>query len=108
MAISDQELVRRAQSGDTNAFDELVARHQERVFSLAYRMLGSPEDAADVQQETFVQAWRNLRKFRQDAAFPTWLHRIAVNLCLSRKRRRQNEPLEPYMEDTLPSTEPLA
>ena len=80
--------------------------HQERVSSLAYRMLGNPEDAADVQQETFVQAWRNLRKFRQDAALPTWLHRIAVNLCLSRKRRRQTKPLEPYMEDTLPSAEP--
>lgn len=106
LAMSDEELVGRAQSGDTNAFDALIGRHQERVFSLAFRMLGSADDAADVQQESFVQAWRNLSKFRRDAAFGTWLHRITVNLCLSRKRRRQTEPLEPHMEDTLHSSEP--
>ncbi len=106
VAVSDGELVARAQSGDVEAFDELIARHQDRVFSLAYRMLSHAEDAADVQQETFVQAWRNLRKFRRDAALSTWLHRITVNLCLSRRRRRQTEPLEPYMQETLLSSEP--
>jgi RNA polymerase sigma-70 factor (ECF subfamily) len=99
--MSDVELVERAKSGDVHAFDALVAIHQSRVFSLAYRMLGNAEDAADVQQETFVRAWQSLRGFRLDAAFSTWLHRIAVNLCLSRKRRRQDEPMEAYMEDAL-------
>lgn len=106
MAISDGELVKRAQLGDADAFDKLIAHHQERVFALAYRMLANADDAADVQQETFVQAWRNLRKFRRNAAFSTWLHRITVNLCLSHRRRRQTEPLEPYMQESIPSSEP--
>jgi RNA polymerase sigma-70 factor (ECF subfamily) len=84
---SDADLVSRAQAGEVTAFDELVSRHQERVFVLAYRILGNPEDAADVQQETFVHAWTKLRQFRGEAAFPTWLHRITVNACLARKRR---------------------
>ena len=88
MPLTDLELVSQAQAGDTTAFDELVARRQERVFALAYSMLGSPDDAADVQQETFLRAWNKLKSFRGDSAFSTWLHRITVNLCLSRKRRR--------------------
>lgn len=99
--MSDEELVERAKSGDVQAFDALVGLHQNRVFSLAYRMLGNADDAADVQQETFVRAWQSLRSFRLEAAFSTWLHRIAVNRCLSRKRRRQDEPMEAFMEDGL-------
>jgi RNA polymerase sigma-70 factor, ECF subfamily len=99
--MSDEELVGRAQSGDGEAFDTLISLHQNRVFALAYRMLGNAEEAADVQQETFIQAWRSLRKFRGQAAFSTWLSKIAINQCLSRKRRRQTEPLEQYMLDDL-------
>ena len=98
LAVSDQELVARARSGDTQAFDALIGLHQDRVFRLAYRMLANAEDAADVQQETFVRAWRSIKSFRSDAAFSTWLHRITVNLCLSRKRRKQAESLEPGVE----------
>ncbi len=101
MAISEEELVARAQSGDTGAFDALIGLHQRRVFALAFRMLDSADDAADVQQETFVRAWRSLRKFRGDAAFSTWLHRITVNLCLARKRRRHFEWLSPAIESSL-------
>lgn len=101
MGISDTELVARAQSGDLNAFDGLINLHQDRVFALAYRMLGNSEDAADVQQETFIQAWRNLHRFRGDAALSTWLHRIAVNICLSRRRRPEPIQLEPEVEDRL-------
>lgn len=101
MGISETELVARAQSGNPNAFDSLIGLHQDRVFALAYRMLGNAEDAADVQQETFIQAWRNLNKFRGDAALSTWLHRITVNVCLSRRRRPEPVQLEPEMEDRL-------
>ncbi|MDO8684035.1 MAG: sigma-70 family RNA polymerase sigma factor [Armatimonadota bacterium] len=80
MALPDEELVSQAQAGSLAAFNELVARHQERVHALAYRILGNAEDAADIQQETFVRAWTKLGKFRQQAAFSTWLHRITVNL----------------------------
>lgn len=88
MSVSERELVRLAQQGDVEAFDRLVGMHQERVHALAYRILGDCDDAADVQQETFLRAWRGLKKFRLDAEFGTWLHRITVNLCISRKRRR--------------------
>lgn len=88
MGVSDEELVARARAGDVGAFDELVARHQERVYALAYRVLGDAEDAADIQQESFVRAWTSLSRFRGDAAFSTWLHRITLNLCLTRKKRK--------------------
>ena len=88
LSESDRELIELAQVGNREAFDRLVAMHQERVFNLAFRILASREDAADVQQETFLNAWRSMGKFRGQAAFATWLHRITVNLCLSRKRRR--------------------
>lgn len=101
MGISDTELVARAQSGDLNAFDGLINLHQERVFALAYRMLGNSEDASDAQQETFIQAWKNLHRFRGDAALSTWLHRITVNICLSRRRRPQPVQLEPAVEERL-------
>lgn len=88
MANSDNELVSLARAGNAAAFDELVSRHQGRVFALAYHVLGNAEDAADVQQDAFLNAWTNLPRFRGEAAFATWLHRITVNACLSRKRRK--------------------
>ena len=87
MHHSDTDLVSAAQAGDAAAFDLLIQRHQERVFALAYHILGNAEDAADVQQEAFVCAWTKLRGFRGQASFATWLHRIAVNMCLAKKRR---------------------
>lgn len=105
MGISDTELVARAQSGDLNAFDGLVNQHQDRVFALAYRMLGNSEDAADVQQETFIQAWKNLHRFRGDAALSTWLHRITVNICLSRRRRPEPVQLDPAVEERLSASD---
>jgi RNA polymerase sigma-70 factor (ECF subfamily) len=100
LAISDDELVLRAQAGSVAAFDELIARHQDRVFALAFRILGNAEDAADVQQETFVKVWVSIGKFRGSAAFSTWTHRITVNLCLSRKRKKDwSEKPEQLDED---------
>jgi len=84
---SDADLVSAAQAGDVSAFDQLVSRHQERVFTLAYHIFGNAEDAADVQQETFLRAWTKLRDFRGQAAFATWLHKITVNVSISRKRK---------------------
>ena len=86
------------------AFDELVGLHQERVYALAYRILGNAEDASDVQQETFISAWKSIRRFRGESSFITWLHKITVNICLSRKRRKQPIALEPYIEENLTGT----
>lgn len=101
MSKPDGDLVALAQAGDLDAFDQLVTHHQARVYALAYRMLGNGDDAADVAQETFVRAWRSLRKFRRDAEFATWLHAITVNLCLTMRRKRDRCQTEPLVEDRL-------
>src|SRR6185503_8146222 len=84
---SDENIVERALTGDADAFGELVRRWERRIFALAYGMLGREEDARDATQETFIAAFRNLRGFRGEAKVSSWLHRIAVNQCITRQRR---------------------
>ncbi|MBA2733797.1 MAG: sigma-70 family RNA polymerase sigma factor [Acidobacteria bacterium] len=84
---SDEQIVERALSGDAEAFGEIVHRWERRIFALAYGMLGREEDARDATQETFMSAFRNLRGFRGEAKVSSWLHRIAVNQCITRQRR---------------------
>ena len=86
-ATADEELVRQAASGRPDAFDELVARYQDRVFNVLTRMTGSAQDAEDLAQETFLKAYRALNSFRQGSKFYTWLFRIAVNTGFSRRRQ---------------------
>jgi len=92
----DALLVLRCQRGDVEAFRQLVARHDKRVYALVACVLGagaSADDVDDVAQDVFVQAWRSLPKFRSDARFSTWLHRIATNMAIKQwhrlKRNRQ-------------------
>lgn len=87
MATSDEHMVARALSGDPEAFGEIVRRWERRIFALAFGMLGREEDARDATQETFLAAFRNLRGFRGEAKVSSWLHRIAVNQCITRQRR---------------------
>ena len=84
---NDELIVERALTGDAEAFGELVRRWERRIFALTYGMLGREEDARDATQETFLAAFRNLRGFRGEAKVSSWLHRIAVNQCISRQRR---------------------
>src|ERR1051326_6526665 len=84
---SDEVIVERALTGDAEAFGELVRRWERRIFALTYGMLGREEDARDATQETFIAAYRNLRGFRGEAKVSSWLHRIAVNQCITRQRR---------------------
>ena len=86
---SDADLVTRFQGGDQGAFASLMKRHERRIYNLAYRMLGGPEDARDATQDVFLSCFRNLPSFRGDAAFSTWIHRIAVNACYDMVRRRK-------------------
>ncbi|MGD8237179.1 MAG: sigma-70 family RNA polymerase sigma factor [Armatimonadota bacterium] len=88
-AVGEPGLVARAQNGDTEAFDALVARHLGRVYRLAYRFCWNHDDADDITQDTFVRAFKYLRRLRAGAEFAPWLHRIAVNRCLSHRARRQ-------------------
>lgn len=91
MADTEEELrwVRASQTGDHEAFGRLVGRHQRMIHALTYRMTGSPAEAEDLAQETFVAAWRQLDGFRGDASFASWLYRIAVNRCLNWRSRAQ-------------------
>lgn len=86
-ATSDEQIVERALTGDAEAFGEIVLRWERRIFALSFGMLGREEDARDATQETFLSAFRNLRAFRGDAKVSSWLHRIAVNQCITRQRR---------------------
>jgi RNA polymerase sigma-70 factor, ECF subfamily len=85
----DSELLLKAQAGDVAAFEALVERHRGRVYGLALRMLNSSDDAAEVLQESFISAYRNLPNFRGDAQFGSWVYRIAANHALMRLRHRK-------------------
>jgi len=95
---SDEQMVERALTGDADAFGVIVRRWERRIYALAFGMLGREEDARDATQETFLAAFRNLRGFRGEAKVSSWLHRIAVNQCISRQRRQRVRP-ETALED---------
>ena len=100
---TDPVLVRRFQQGQEQAFAVLMERHERRVYNLAYRMLGSPEDARDATQDAFLSCFRHLAKFRGDSSFSTWLHRIALNACYDAlRRRRDTTSLEDRTVDPMP------
>ena len=89
----DEELVRRTLDGDRAAFTVLVRRHERRVYSIALRMLGRAEDASDASQDAFLTAFTKLDRFRGEAAFSTWLHRVTVNACYDILRKRTRQPM---------------
>src|SRR5438094_6243019 len=92
-ATADRELVRRAQAEDQEAFEELVRRHQHRVFAVASGILRRREDVEDIAQQVFVKAYFSLKRFDQRAAFTTWLYKITVNECWDLLRKRKVRPL---------------
>lgn len=89
--MNGQELIHRAQRGDTDAFADLLALHERFVYNLALRTIGDPTEAEDVAQEAFVRAWQALPNFRGGSALRTWLYRIVVNLCFDRIPRLRRE-----------------
>jgi RNA polymerase sigma-70 factor (ECF subfamily) len=84
---SDEQIIERAVTGDPDAFGVIVRRWERRIYALTYGMLGREEEARDATQETFIAAFRNLRGFRGEAKVSSWLHRIAVNQCITKQRR---------------------
>jgi RNA polymerase sigma-70 factor (ECF subfamily) len=100
---SDIDLVRLAQKGDMLAFEELVARHRDKVYGRAYSMMRNEEEALDLSQDAWVKGWQRLRQFQGDSSFATWMTRIVINLCLDQLRklkRRRVESIEAMEEDS--------
>ncbi len=114
-SISDQTLIERYLAGDVDAFDQLMAAHENRVFSVCLRIMGNRDAALDASQETFITLFRKAGQFKGDSAFSTWLYRVAVNTCydqLRKQKRRQTDPLpddrdppDPKSDDRLTSVE---
>jgi RNA polymerase sigma-70 factor (ECF subfamily) len=97
-ARDDAALLRAHAAGDPDAFAEIVRRHRDRLWAVALRTVGDREDAADALQDALLSAYRAAERFRGDSAVTTWLHRIVVNACLDRMRRRQSRPTVPLPE----------
>ncbi|HEU0213368.1 MAG TPA: RNA polymerase sigma factor SigM [Jiangellaceae bacterium] len=95
----DATLMQRHVDGDPDAFGELVRRHRDRLWAVAVRTLGNPDDAADALQDAFVNAFRRAATFRAESAVTTWLHRIVVNACLDQVRRTAARPVVALTED---------
>ncbi len=92
--MTDEALVERSVNGDTQAYDELVSRWQRVIYNLVYRMLGKEHEAEEVCQDAFTAAYLNLKNFRREAKFSSWLYRIAINLSTSHLRKRQRAYVE--------------
>lgn len=92
--LSDEDLVEKAVAGEHDAFAEIVRRWERKIFALCFGMLGREDEAKDAAQETFIAAYKNLSRFRGEAKVSSWLHRIAVNQCLTTKRRSKTRAEE--------------
>lgn len=90
--MDDKHILARAKRGELDAFEELVRRYEKRVYAVALRSSGSPEDAADIVQEVFLRAWRSIESFRGDSGFSTWLFRITMNMCVDFARHKHTQP----------------
>jgi RNA polymerase sigma-70 factor (ECF subfamily) len=102
-AADDRVLVRAAQQGDMTAFEELIARHRDKIYARAYSMMRNEEEAIDLSQEAWVKGWQRLAQFHGESGFGTWMTRIVINLCLDqlRKHKRQRtESIEEMSEES--------
>ena len=98
----DDELVRAAQKGKMEPYEELVHRHRDKIYARAFSMMRNEDEALDLSQEAWVKGWQRLKQFKHNASFTTWMTRICINLCLDylrKKKRRQTDSLEQMAEE---------
>lgn len=101
MSLYDENsLIKKAQSGDCDAFEKLVYEHEKLVYNLALRLLGNEQDAQDAFQEAFIKAWTGLNSFRGDSKFSVWLYRLANNVCMDMLRQRKKDALSLTVSDS--------
>jgi len=93
-SADDRALVGASQRGDMLAFEELVARHRDRIYARAYSMMRNEEEAVDLSQEAWVKGWQRLRQFQGESGFGTWMTRIVINLCLDQLRKQKRQRTE--------------
>jgi RNA polymerase sigma-70 factor (ECF subfamily) len=93
-SANDEALVRAAKNGDMPAFEELVARHRDKIYARAYIMMRNEDEALDLSQEAWVKGWQRLKQFEGESSFATWMTRIVINLCLDQLRKRKQHQLE--------------
>jgi RNA polymerase sigma-70 factor (ECF subfamily) len=87
--VPELDLVKRAQAGDTGAFDQLVSRYRARVFGMIYNMVHNEQDAWDLTQDSFLKAWKSIVRFRGQSSFYTWIYRIVMNVTIDSLRKKQ-------------------
>ena len=87
--VSELDLVKQCQAGQTEAFDQLVNRYRSRVFAMIYNMVHNEQDAWDLAQDSFVKAWKSIKRFRGQSSFYTWLYRIVMNVTIDHVRKKQ-------------------
>ena len=100
--MTDRDLVARARAGDQDAFERLVEENQNKVYSLALRLVGDREEASDLAQEAFLKAWQGLKSFQGESSFATWIYRLTTNVCidyLRRQKRRQGVTAAVSLDD---------
>jgi RNA polymerase sigma-70 factor, ECF subfamily len=102
-SAEDATLVREAQQGEMDAFEELVGRHRDKIYARAYSMMRSEDDAIDLSQEAWVKGWQRLEQFHGESSFATWMTRIVINLCLDqlrKQKRHREESIEEMDQET--------
>ncbi|HEY6205228.1 MAG TPA: sigma-70 family RNA polymerase sigma factor [Chthoniobacterales bacterium] len=99
--VPELELVRQCQAGRSEAFDELVIRYRTRVFAMIYNMVHNEQDAWDLAQESFVKAWKSIKRFRRHSSFYTWIYRIVMNVTIDWLRKKQIKGVGAEFDDSM-------
>lgn len=87
--MDEKKLIQKAKAGDNKAFEELIEEHFKKIYNIAYRMTGNPDDASDMTQEVMIKLFRNIGSFKGDSKFSTWVYRVATNTCLDELKKQK-------------------